>query len=93
MAIRNIRHGGLRRFFERGDASKLHPAHVNRIRAILLALDGAEALEELSEPFYRLHLLNGIRKGQLAVTVSRMWRIVFRVEGDHVLDVALTDYH
>ena len=25
--------------------------------------------------------------------VSRMWRIVFRVEGVHVLDVDLTDYH
>ena len=57
VAIRNIRHGGLRRFIERGDASKLHPAHVNRIRAILLALDGAHALDELSEPFYRLHPL------------------------------------
>ena len=83
----------MRRFFERGEASKLHPAHVNRIRAILLALDGAESLEELSEPFYRLHPLKGNRKGQWAVTVSRMWRIVFRVEGGHVLDVDLTDYH
>ena len=93
MAIRNIRHGGLRRFFERGDASKLHPAHVNRTRAILLALDGADTLDELSEPFYRLHPLKGDRKGRWAVTVSRMWRIVFRVEGVHVLDVDLTDYH
>ena len=59
MAIRNIRHGGLRRFFERGDASKLHPADVNRTRAILLSLDGADTLDELSEPFYRLHPLKG----------------------------------
>ena len=93
MAIRNIRHGGLQRFFERGDASKLHPAHVNRIRAILLALDGADTLDELFEPFYRLRPLKGDRKGQWAVTVSRMWRIVLRVEGGHVLDVDLTDYH
>lgn len=93
MAIRNIRHGGLRRLFEHGDRTKLHPAHVNRIRDILLALDGADALGELSEPFYRLHPLKGDRKGQWAVNVSRMWRIVFRVEGDDVLDVDLTDYH
>ena len=36
---------------------------------------------------------NSHRKGQWAVTVSRMWRIVFRIEGGHVLDVDLTDYH
>ena len=93
MAIRNVRHSGLRRLFERGDGSKLHPEHVNRIRDILLALDGADALNELSEPFYRLHPLKGDRKGQWAVTVSRMWRIVFRIEGGDVLDVDLTDYH
>ena len=93
MAIRSIRHGGLRRFFVRGDASKLHPAHIDRIRNILLALDGADALSELSEPFYRLHPLKGARKGQWAVRVSRLWRIVFRVEDGHVLDVDLTDYH
>ncbi len=66
---------------------------MNRIRDILLALDGADALGELSEPFYRLHPLKGNRKGQWAVAVSRMWRIVFRVEGNDVLDVDLTDYH
>ena len=93
MAIRNVRHSGLLRLFERGDGSKLHPAHVNRIRDILLALDSADALNKLSEPFYRLHPLKGERKGQWAVTGSRMWRIVFRIEGGHVLDVDLTDYH
>ena len=93
MAIRNVRHNGLRRLFEQGEGSKLHPAHVNRIRDSLLALDGADALNELSEPFYRLHPLKGDRKGQRAVTVSRMWRIVFRIEGDDGLDVDLTDYH
>ena len=93
VAIRNVRHSGLRRLFECGDGSKLHSAHVNRIRDILLALDGADALNELSEPFYRLHPLKGDRKGQWAVTVSRMWRIAFRIEGDDVLDVDLTDYH
>lgn len=66
---------------------------MNRIQNILLALDGADALGELSEPFYRPHPLKGDRKGQWALTVSRMWRIVFRVEGDDVLDVDLKDYH
>lgn len=66
---------------------------MNRIRDILSALDGADVLGELSEPFYRLRPLMGDRKGHWAVTVSRLWRIVFRIEGDDVLDVDLTDYH
>lgn len=82
----------MRRYFERGDARKLHQAHVIRIPNILLALDGDNALLNLSEPFYRLHPLKGDRRGQWSVVVSRLWRIVFRVEGDQVLDVDLTDY-
>ena len=60
---------------------------------ILLALDGADAPDELSEPFERLHPLKGDRKGQWAVAVSRMLRIVFRIVGGDVLDVDLTDCH
>ena len=37
--------------------------------------------------------MKGDRKGQWAVAVSRMWRIVFRIEGGDALDVDLTDYH
>lgn len=66
---------------------------MNRFRDILLALAGVDALGKLSEPFYRLHPLKGDRKDQWAVTVSRMSRIVFRVEGNDVLDVDLMDYH
>lgn len=93
MAIQSIRHGGLRRLFEREDARKLHAAHVPRIRAILAALDRADALALLAQPTYRLHPLKGDLKGQWAVAVSRTWRIVFRVERGDVFDVDLVDYH
>ena len=93
MAIRNVRHGGLRRFIERGDASKLHPAHRARIRRILELLARPDALELLAAPTYRLQRLRGNRRGQWAVLVSRTWRIVFRFERGNALDVDLTDYH
>ena len=44
-------------------------------------------------PGYRLHPLKGKLAGCWAVSVSRNWRIVFRFEGEHVIDVNLTDYH
>ena len=93
MAIQSIRHGGLRRLFERNDPRKLHAAHVARITAILAALDRPDALALLSQPTYRLHPLKGDLAGRWAVAVSRTWRIAFRIEGSNVSDVDLVDYH
>ena len=70
VAIKRIRHGGLRRFFERNDARRLHRTHVARIARILAALDGKDALAILSAPGYRLHRLKGDRLGQWSVRVS-----------------------
>ena len=36
-----IAHAGLRRLYERGDARRLNPAHVRRIRRVLADLDVA----------------------------------------------------
>ena len=93
VAIRSIRHRGLRRWFVHGNPSKLHPAHAARIKQILDALDHAIPLEELAEPTYRLHPLKGDRKGQWSVRVDRTRRIVFRARGEDVFDVDLIDYH
>lgn len=71
MALRSIKHSGLRRYFERGDARKLHPDHVARGRHILELLDGADALGELSRSTYRLHPLKGGRLGLWSVRVDR----------------------
>ena len=93
MALRGIRHNGLQRYFERGDARKLHPDHVVRIRQILELLDGPDVLGGLSGSTYRLHPLKGDRKGQWSVRVDRIWRIVFRIEDGDACEVDLVDYH
>ena len=65
MAIRSIRHGGLRRFFRHGDASRLHAGHALRVKRILGALDEDDPLNgDLRVPTFRLHPLEGARKGQ-----------------------------
>ena len=93
VAIRNVRHGGIKQFFDRGDARRLHPAHVACIGRILAALDCDDALEVLSAATFRLHPLKGDRKSLWSVRVSGNWRIVFRLKDGHVFDVDLTDYH
>ena len=91
--IESIRHKGLRRLYEDDDRKLLPPELVGRIREILTALDGAETLEGLSRPSFRLHALKGDWKGFWAVTVRANWRIVFRFAAGKASDVDFVDYH
>ena len=88
-----IVHTGLRRLFDRGDSRRLNPAHVRRIRRVLADLDVASSPKDLDQPGYRLHLLQGNRRGYWSVRVSANWRIVFRFVAGEAVDVNLVDYH
>lgn len=44
-------------------------------------------------PGFRLHPLKGDRKGYWAVSVLGNWRVTFRFEADHAVDVDYVDYH
>lgn len=44
-------------------------------------------------PGFRLHPLKGRRRGLYAVSVSGNWRVIFRFENGHAVDVDYLDYH
>jgi proteic killer suppression protein len=44
-------------------------------------------------PGLRLHPLKGQMKGFHAVSVSGNWRVIFRFEDGHAVDVDYVDYH
>jgi toxin HigB-1 len=94
MEIASIRHKGLRRFFEGGNAKGL-VGDVDRIRKMLVFIAAAEALEELTvPPNYGLHPLTGDRVGTWAMTVTRNWRLTFAIDDEGALiDMDLEDYH
>jgi toxin HigB-1 len=96
MKIRTVTHRGLRRFIERDDASALAPAVVERIRNIVTFLqEMADAGELRDVPGWKAHQLSGTRKGTWSLTVTRNWRITFRVdqaEGE-IFDLDYEDYH
>lgn len=94
MKIGSIAHKGLRRFFETGNAKGL-VGDVARIRKILAFIDAATSLEVLSQPpNYGLHPLTGDRAGTWAMTVTRNWRLTFRLDAQGALiDMDLEDYH
>ena len=89
--IRTFAHKGLRRFYERGDRSKLPADMADRIAVLLAALDEAEVIDDLNRPSFRLHPLKGDLKGVWSVTVRANWRIIFRFSEGDVWDVDFTD--
>ena len=92
-----FRHNGLRRFWERGDASRLNPAHAARIIRLLDLLADAHTPAEMDLPGLWLHQLSGNRRGTWSVRVSGNWRLTFRFEDgettSYAVDIDLEDYH
>ena len=91
--IRNFRHNGLRRLWERGDRRRVPSEYADRIGRILDALDEISSPQNVVAMGYRPHRLAGNLAGYWAVSVSPNWRIVFRLDDGDVYDVDLTDYH
>jgi proteic killer suppression protein len=91
--IRNFRHKGLRRLFERGDRRAIRGDLLSKIENILFVLNRARRPNDVALPGFRLHPRAGNLRGMWAVNVRANWRIVFRFEGDDVADVDLVDYH
>lgn len=94
MDVESISHKGLRRFFETGNAKGL-VGDVKRLRNMLVFIDAAASLDELSvPPNFGLHELKGDRAGTWAMTVTRNWRLTFRInDAGALVDVDLEDYH
>jgi proteic killer suppression protein len=94
MAIKSIRHKGLRRLYLRGDSRGVHAAFADKLRDMLHALDAAATVEEIATvPGWRLHPLKGDLEGFWSMSVSRNWRLVFRFESGDACDLDLKDYH
>lgn len=109
MQIESIRHKALRRFAETGQPKGLPADSVDRLRRMLAYIDAIETAEELRvPPNFGAHLLNGDRKGEWSLFVtksSRMadmpptcrngcWRMTFCInDAGAIEDMDLEDYH
>ena len=96
MRIRNVAHRGLRRFIQRNDARALPAAVVEKIRNIVTFLQEMDDLEELRRvPSWKAHQLSGDRKGTWSLTITRNWRITFKVDQveKEIVDLDYEDYH
>ena len=69
------------------------PEHIRKLTRILAVLDQSRTPQDMNLPGFRLHPLAGELRGHYAVSVSGNWRVTFRFEDGHAVDVDYTDYH
>ena len=96
MKIRNVVHKGLRRFIEDDDASGLQPAVVVKVQRIVSFLQDMENEDELrTMQSWKAHMLTGDRKGTWSLSVTRNWRMTFRIDREEIeiIDLDYEDYH
>lgn len=95
MEIESIRHKALRAFAETGRSRGLPGNLVDRLRKMIAYLSVIEDADELMvPPNYGAHELSGDRRGIWSPTVTRNWRMTFRVDDSgRIADLDLEDYH
>jgi proteic killer suppression protein len=96
MRIRNVVHRGLRRFIENDDPSGLPAAVAEKIRKIVSFLQDMENEAELrSVPVWKAHQMTGDRKGVFSLSVTKNWRITFKIDREEIeiIDLDYEDYH
>jgi proteic killer suppression protein len=93
--IESIRHKALRSFAESGKAKGLPGNVVERLRNMLAYLNAIATIDEIKvPPNFGAHLLTGDRAGTWALTVTKNWRMTFRVTAVGAIeDLDLEDYH
>jgi len=91
--IKSFRHKGLAKYYETGSKAGVAPERVKRLRLILAALDNAREPRDMNLPGFRAHELSGEYAGYWAVSVSGNWRVIFRFDGEDVVDVNYLDCH
>jgi len=91
--IKNFRHKGLQRFFEKGSKAGIQAQHERRLRLMLSRLDDATKATDMDAPGWKLHALKGALKNHWAVWVDGNWRLTFTFEGQDVILVDYQDYH
>ena len=93
--IESIRHKALRGFAETGRPKGLPGNLVERLRLMIAYQARIDTADELKlPPNYGAHELTGGRRGVWSLTVTKNWRMTFRIiDGPAIADLDLEDYH
>ncbi len=90
--IKSFKHKGLEKLFLNGDASKINPKHIKRIKMILDIIHRAKIIEDINFPGSRLHPHKG-RKNIWSVDISGNYRIIFEYKNGNAYILDYKDPH
>ena len=90
--IKSFKHKGLAEYFNTGSHRKVQAKHAARLKLILGLLHGATHAGVMNAPGLGFHPLKGKPK-RWAVSVDENFRVIFRFEDGHALEVDYDDYH
>ena len=95
MDIISVRHKALGSYLKTGRAVGLDARVAARLRNMVAFLVAADSTEELKvPPNFGFHWLIGNRSGTAALTVTRNWRLTFKLDKNSgIVDIDLEDYH
>ena len=91
--IQSFNHRGLELFFSKGSYKAIPAQYAARLERLLDRLDASVEPKDMDLPGFRFHELKGKRRNYFAVFVSGNWRLTFKFEGKHAINVDLEDYH
>jgi proteic killer suppression protein len=86
----------LKRLYLEDNRKAVPPGAVDKLRKMLAYLDSMEDPEELRAlAAWKAHTLTGDRKGTWSLTVTRNYRLTFRIDTaeSEICDMNLEDYH
>jgi proteic killer suppression protein len=95
VVIRNIRHKGLRKFWQSGDTAGIDARLEKRLQVRLDVMDAATQLSQLDRAGWNLHELKGSRTGTWSLCVNGPWRLTFQWDDatEECSDIDLEQYH
>jgi toxin HigB-1 len=95
MEIESVRHKALKAFLESGKPRGIDARVADRLQNMIAFLSTARGEDEFRiPPNFGLHWLTGDRAGTIAMTVTKNWRLTFKVsEAMTLIDLDLEDYH
>jgi len=84
--IKSFKHKGLNKFFNSHSTAGINPQHKEKISDLLSFLDAAKGVTDFP-PAMNLHRWKAA--DTWSIKVSGNWRIIFRFDGQDVVDVDL----
>ncbi len=91
--IESFKSRDLKRYWTKGDESKVRADWRVKVRLIMSRLDVARDPADMDIPGLGFHSLKRDQDGRFAVWISRNWRITFGWHGENAVDVDMEDYH